>query len=155
MHSSDKQELDALKNEIKKLKNEMKEKNYELQKLKRDLEAITKKNIDSQSSYITRDPSLLSKHYNYNSASNQKSQVPISSHGSLVIPSAVNRNTLSRQAAFGSYQSSASTRSRPSSAIVIGSSLATDHHMYMTQRSHSEDDNLSNEVKHPLLLCKL
>lgn len=134
---------DSHKQEMDELKKMLQEKNNELENLrKKNLESLPKTH---ESGYITRDPP--NKHYNYNSAPN-RSQVSVSSHGSLVMPSSASRNAFLRYPTTGSHQSH-SARTRPASAIVTGTSAHGRHALYTTQRSHSEDNVLSDEIKCP------
>ena len=151
--------LNNAKKELERYEVLVQTKDNELEKLKKDLES--KKQT---SRYISRDPPSVPssvppsvstsvppsqyRHYNYSSTLNQKSQSSMSSHGKLVIPGSVtNRSTFSRQPTIGSYQVH-STKGRPASTIVTGTSHSTDR-TYMTQRSHSEDNCLSSETKYP------
>lgn len=114
----------------------------ELERLKEQhLESLPKKQTAPVPSYISRDPPASSKHYSYNSSS--KTQPLVTPHGSLVIPSSASRSGFIAQPTFGH-----STKSRPASAIVTGTSNFANR-VYMTQRSHSEDNCLSDEIKFP------
>ena len=132
-HLIEKQELES---KIEYYKNEL-----ERQK-KQNLEFLSKKQTTSVPSYISRDPhASSSKQYSYNSSS--KTQPLVTPHGSLVIPSSAGRSTSIAQPTFGHL-----TKSRPASAIVTGTSHSTNR-MYMTQRSQSEDNCLSDEIRIP------
>ena len=114
----------------------------ELERLKKQhLESLPKKQTTSESgpSYISRDPPASSKQYSYNNSS--KTQPLVGSHGLLVMPNS-GRSAFIAQSTFGH-----SIKPRPASTIVTGSSHSTNR-TYMTQRSHSEDNCLS-EVKIP------
>ena len=153
LHSiNNKQENDIKKMEgdIEQYKKQLKEKDNELEELKKQkhhLELLSKKQADSGSSYISRDPPI-SKHYSYNS-SLHKSQPSRPAHGSLVIPSASGKNiVLSRQQpTFGSQQVH-SAKVRPASTIVTGTSRSANH-VFMPHRIHGEDNCPSDEVKYP------
>ena len=125
----DKQELEYYKSEVERLK-------------KQHLESLPKKQITSGSSYISRDPPAASKPYSYNSGN--KTQSLNTPHGSLVIPNSGGRSAHMVQPTFGH-----STKPRPASAMVMGTSHLTNHKLFMTQRSHSEDNCLSDEIKIP------
>lgn len=143
VESSHKQEMDKVKREVENYKKHLHEKEIQLEKLIQK-ESSSKKQIDSSSSYISRDPPVVPsqpKHYNYNSI--LKSQLSVSSHGSLVIPN--DRSAISRRPTFGSYHGHPA-KPRPTSTIVTGTSYSTDHR-FLTQRSRSEDDCLSSETK--------
>ena len=149
---NNKQENDIKKMEgdIEQYKKQLKEKDNELEELKKQkyhLELLSKKQADSGSSYISRDPPI-SKHYSYNSSSH-KSQPSRPAHGSLVIPSASGTNILHsrRQPTFGSQQVY-SAKVRPASSIVTGTSRSANH-VFMPHRIHGEDNFPSDEVKYP------
>lgn len=141
--------------EIKKYEKQLKEKNVELENLKkRHLESLAKKQSDHGSSCIPRNapPPSVSKHYEYNSSLNkpQFTMKPHSPHSSLVIAGGSSQSTLTtyRQPMLGSHQSHSAKGPRPASAIVTGASQPSNR-MYLNQRSHSEDDCLSKEMKYP------
>ena len=148
----DKQELDQLKKDVEYNKKLLKEKDNEIKRLqhlesKKQVDSgstytsFAKRPINSGSSYISRDPPV-NPHYNY-------TQLSMPTHGKLVVPSAGNRSTISRQPTISSQSYSAKVR--PASAIVTGTSHATSH-TFMSQRSHSEDNCLSDETKGSLPL---
>lgn len=137
--------------EIEKYKKQLKEKNIELENLK--LESLAKKKSDHGSSYIPRNPPPpVSKHYEYNTSliKSQSTVKPHSPHSSLVIAGGSSQSTLTtyRQPTFGSHQSHSAKGPRPASAIVTGTSQPSNR-VYLSQRSHSEDDYLSKEMKYP------
>ena len=146
----DKQELDQLKKDVELYRKLLKEKDNEIKRLqhlesKKQVDSgstytsFAKRPIDSGSSYISRDPPVNA-HYNY-------TQLSMPTHGKLVVPSAGSRSTISRQPTISSQQSY-SAKARPASTIVTGTSHPTSH-TFMSQRSHSEDNCLSDETRHP------
>ena len=153
LHSiNNKQENDIKKMEgdIEQYKKQLKEKDNELEELKKQkhhLELLSKKQADSGSSYISRDPPI-SKQYSYNS-SLHKSQPSRPAHGSLVIPSASGKNILlsRQQPTFGSQQVH-SAKVRTASTIVTGTSRSANH-VFMPHRIHGEDNCPSDEIKYP------
>ena len=161
-----KEEISKLQEQISKLLEEnskLKEQNNHLEKEKSNWESRSvenhdklltlykKQDVDRQPNeikrehsesfpkkpYISRDPTAVTEPHGH---SNKPSSL-VAAHGSLVIPGNPGRNMYSTmQPTFGH-----SAKTQPSSTIVTGSS----HPKYVTQRSHSEDNCLSGEIKFP------
>ena len=145
LQSKQENDMQKMERDIEQYKKQLKERDNELEELKKQhLELLSKKQADP---YISRDP-LVSKHYNYNSSLIKPHSSKLA-HGSLVIPNTSGRSTLAtrQQPTFGSQQVY-SAKVRPSSTIVTGTSRSANH-MFMSQRSHSEDNCLSEEIKYP------